>query len=148
MSDLDLVAALTRLEAAVSALRARLRDQLGVSGSDLTVLQFVSRAEEADRSVRVKDLAQHLGLTGPAVTGMVGRLEQSGHLSRVPNPADGRSRHIELTETARRDYAIAMDVTNEHLHELLASFSERDRVRFVRIVDRIIAAVDLGAPSP
>jgi hypothetical protein len=30
----------------------------------------------------------------------------------------------------------------------LASFSERDRVRFVRIVDRIIAAVDLGAPSP
>lgn len=148
MSDLDLVAALTRLEAAVSALRARLRDQLGVSGSDLTVLQFVSRAEDADRTVRVKDLAKHLGLTGPAVTGMVDRLEQSGHLNRVPNPADGRSRHIELTETARRDYSVAMDGTNKHLHELLASFSERDRVRFVRIVDRIIAAVDLGAPSP
>ena len=148
MSDLDLVAALTRLEAAVSALRARLRDQLGVSGSDLTVLQFVSRAEDADRTVRVKDLAKHLGLTGPAVTGMVDRLEQSGHLSRVPNPADGRSRHIELTETARRDYSVAMDGTNKHLHELLASFSERDRVRFVRIVDRIIAAVDLGAPIP
>ncbi|MBF4608988.1 MarR family winged helix-turn-helix transcriptional regulator [Curtobacterium sp. VKM Ac-1393] len=148
MSDLDLVAALTRLETAVSALRARLRDRLGVSGADLTVLQYIARAEEAGRTVRVKDLAKHVGLTGPAVTGTIDRLEQGGYLSRVPNPADGRSRHIELTESTRRDYTSAMDRTDDHLHELMASFSERDRVRFVRIVDRIVAAVDLGAPNP
>ncbi|WP_418516610.1 MarR family winged helix-turn-helix transcriptional regulator [Curtobacterium flaccumfaciens pv. flaccumfaciens] len=148
MSDVDLDAALTRLEAAVSELRGRLRDELGVSGGDLTLLQFVSRAEEAGRTVRVKDLSKHLGLTGPAVTGMVDRLEQSGHLSRVPNPDDGRSRYIELTDAARRDYARAMDGTNKHLHDLMASFSERERARFVRIIDRIVAAVDLGAPSP
>ena len=148
MSDLDLDAALTRLEAAVADLRGRLRDQLGVSGGDLTVLQYVARAEEAGRTVRVKDLSKHLGLTGPAVTGMVDRLERNGQLSRIPNPADGRSRHIELTDAARRDYTRAMDGTNKHLHELMASFSDRDRVRFVRIVDRIVAAIDLGAPGP
>ncbi|QQD76822.1 MarR family transcriptional regulator [Curtobacterium sp. YC1] len=148
MSDLDVRAALTRLEAAVAELRDRLRDQLGVSGGDLTLLQFVSRAEEAGRTVRVKDLSRHLGLTGPAVTGMVDRLEQSGHISRVPNPADGRSRHIELTAEARRDYARAMTGTNEQLHDLLASLSERERARLVRIIDRIAAAVDLGSPSP
>ncbi|WFR68287.1 MarR family transcriptional regulator [Curtobacterium flaccumfaciens] len=97
MSEIDLTAAVTRLEAAMGALRARLRDHLGVSGSDLTVLQFVARAEAAERKVRVKDLASHLGLSGPAVTGIVDRLERSGHLCRVPNPDDGRSRFIELT---------------------------------------------------
>ncbi len=147
MSDLDLVGALTRLETAVSELRARLRDQLRVSGGDVGVLQYVSRAQDAGRTVRVTDLAKYLGLTGPAVTGMVDRLEQSGHLCRVPNPDDGRSRHIELTTTARRDFARAMDGTNEHLHELMASFSERDVARFVRIVDRVVAAVDVGAPN-
>jgi DNA-binding MarR family transcriptional regulator len=147
MSDLDLLGALTRLEAAVAALRARLRDRLEVSPGDLTVIQFVARAETADRTVRVKDLATHLGLTGPAVTGLVDRLERAGHLCRVPNPDDGRSRHIELTPATRQAYAVAMDGTNQHLHDLMASFSDRERTRFVRIVDRIVAAIDLGSPG-
>lgn len=147
MSDLDLMGALTRLEGAVSALRSRLRDQLGVSAGDLTVIQFVARAEAAHRTVRVKDLATHLGLTGPAVTGLVDRLERAGHLCRVPNPDDGRSRHIELTPSSRQAYTVAMDGTNSLLHELMASFSERDRARFVRIVDRVIAAIDHGSPG-
>ncbi|MFJ4222449.1 MarR family winged helix-turn-helix transcriptional regulator [Curtobacterium luteum] len=147
MSDLDLLGALTRLEGAVAALRSRLRERLEVSPGDLTVIQFVARAETADRTVRVKDLAGHLGLTGPAVTGVVDRLERAGHLCRVPNPDDGRSRHIELTPATRQAYAAAMDGTNQHLHDLMASFSDRERARFVRIVDRIVAAIDLGSPG-
>ncbi len=145
MSDLDLLGALSRLEASVASLRARLRDRLDVSPGDLTVIQFVARAETAERTVRVKDLATHLGLTGPAITGLVDRLERAGHLCRVPNPDDGRSRHIELTEATRRAYTVAMDGTNQHLHDLLASFSDRERARFVRVVDRVVAAIDLGS---
>jgi DNA-binding MarR family transcriptional regulator len=147
MGDLDLTGAITRLEAAVAALRARLRERLDVSSGDLAVIQFVARAETAGRTVRVKDIATHLGLTGPAVTGQVDRLEHAGHLCRVPNPDDGRSRHIELTPTTRQAYAAAMDGTNQHLHDLMASFSERERARFVRIVDRVVAAIDLGSPG-
>jgi DNA-binding MarR family transcriptional regulator len=148
VSELDLTAALTRLEAAMGALRGRLRERLAVSGSDLTVLQFVARAEAADRTVRVKDLVSHLGLTGPAVTGTVDRLERAGHLCRVPNPEDGRSRFIELTPETQRAYAAAMDSTNEHLHELLSSFSERETTRYVRVIDRVIEALEHGAPTP
>lgn len=147
-TDLDLDAALTRLDAAMAALRNRLRDHMGVAGIDLSVLQFVSRAESGERPVRVKDLASHLGITGPAVTTAVDRLERAGHLVRRPNPDDGRSRLIELTDTSRAQYAAAMDSTNEHLHELMSSFSDRDKARFVRIVDRVITALDGGAPSP
>lgn len=148
MSEIDLTAALTRLEAAMGALRGRLRERLSVSGSDLTVLQFIARAEAAERKVRVKDLVSHLGLTSPAVTGTIDRLERAGHLCRVPNPDDGRSRFIELTPETQRAYASAMDSTNEHLHELLSSFSERDRVKYVRVINRVIEALEYGAPTP
>ncbi|WP_439693877.1 MarR family winged helix-turn-helix transcriptional regulator [Curtobacterium sp. SP.BCo] len=147
MGEIELTAAVTRLEAAMAALRGRLRDRLGVSGSDLTVLQFVARAGAADRKVRVKDLASHLGLSGPAVTGTVDRLERAGRLCRVPNPEDGRSRFIELTPESERAYAAAMDSTNEHLHELLSSFSERESAKYVRVIDRVIEALEFGAPS-
>lgn len=148
MSEIDLTAAVTRLEAALGALRGRLREHLGVNGADLSLLQFVARAAAADRKVRVKDLVSHLGLTGPAVTGSVDRLERAGHLTRVPNPDDGRSRYIELTEATQRAYASAMDSTNEHLHELLSSFSERERAKYVRVIDRVVDALEQGAPTP
>ncbi|PZE54034.1 MarR family transcriptional regulator [Curtobacterium sp. MCPF17_001] len=146
MSDLDVMGALTRLEQASTALRNRLRDRTGVSGTDLSVLQYVWRARSGDRSVRVKDLTSHLGLTGPAVTGVIDRLERQGILQRVPNPEDGRSRFIELTPGQEQVFAAALDSTNEQLHELLSSFSERERRRLVRIVDRIVSALDEGVP--
>jgi len=146
VSDLDVMGALTRLEQASTALRNRLRDRTGVSGTDLSVLQYVWRAKSGERSVRVKDLTSHLGLTGPAVTGIIDRLERQGILQRVPNPEDGRSRFIELTPGQEQVFAAALDSTNEQLHELLSSFSERERRRLVRIVDRIVAALDGGVP--
>ncbi|ROS75108.1 DNA-binding MarR family transcriptional regulator [Curtobacterium sp. PhB130] len=146
--DLDLDAALTRLDGALAMLRTRLREDLDVAGVDLSLVQFVSRAESGSRPVRVKDLASHLGITGPAVTSAVDRLERAGHLVRRPNPEDGRSRLIGLTETTRRRYHAAMDSTNEHLHELMSSFSDRDKARFVRIIDRVVTALDGGAPNP
>ncbi|MFJ3385104.1 MULTISPECIES: MarR family winged helix-turn-helix transcriptional regulator [unclassified Curtobacterium] len=146
--DLDLDAALTRLDRALAMLRNRLRDAMGISGIDLSVVQFVSRAESGERPVRVKDLSSHLGITGPAVTSAVDRLERAGHLVRRPNPEDGRSRLIGLTDASRSRYHAAMDSTNEHLHELMSSFSGRDKARFVRIIDRVITALDGGAPNP
>ncbi|WIB60940.1 MarR family transcriptional regulator [Curtobacterium sp. MCLR17_007] len=146
-TDLDLDAALGRLDAAMASLRHRLREHMGVSGIDLSIVQFVSRSESGGRPVRVKDLSSHLGITGPAVTNAVDRLERAGHLQRKPNPDDGRSRLIELTDDSRTKYHAAMDSTNEHLHDLMASFSDRDKARFVRIIDRVIDALDGGAPG-
>ena len=82
-----------------------------------------------------------------AVRSPVDRLERSVHLQRCPNPDDGRSRLVELTNTSREHYHAAMDSTNECLHELMSSFSDRDEARFVRITDHVVRALDGGAPS-
>jgi DNA-binding MarR family transcriptional regulator len=146
MDDVDVLSALMRLEQASLSLRDRLRERVGVAGTDLTVMRYVHRARNAGRQVRVKDLALHLGLTGPAVTGIVDRLGRQGLLQRVPNPDDGRSRFIELTDAQHSVFRTALDSTHEQLHELLSSFSDRERRRLVRITDRIADALDRGAP--
>lgn len=146
MDDDDVLAALMRLEQASLSLRDRLRERVGVAGTDLSVLRFVHRARNAGRQVRVKDLALHLGLTGPAVTGIIDRLGRQGLLQRVPNPGDGRSRFIELTDEQHAVFRTALDSTHGQLHELLSSFSDRERRRLVRLTDRISGALDSGAP--
>jgi DNA-binding MarR family transcriptional regulator len=146
VSELDVMGALTRLERSSNSLRDRLRDRTGIAGTDLLVVRYVWRAANAGRTVRVKDLSVHLGLTGPAVTGIVDRLGRQGVLQRVPNPEDGRSRFIELTPGHTEVFATALASTNEQLHELLSSFSERERRRLVRIVDHIAGALDDGVP--
>lgn len=147
-SPLDVIGALTRMEAADAALRHRLRDHLHVSGSDVVLLQFVGRAEAGGRTVRVADLVRHLGLSSPAVTATTQRLERAGHLERSPHPEDRRSRLIRLTASTRAAFTAALDHTNEQLHELLASFSDDDRARFVHVIERVTTALDDGAPSP
>uniref|UniRef100_A0A942Y9N0 MarR family transcriptional regulator n=1 Tax=Neobacillus citreus TaxID=2833578 RepID=A0A942Y9N0_9BACI len=146
--DLDVIAALTRMEAADAALRHRLRDRLHVSGGDVVVLQFIGRAETGGRDVRVADLVRHLGLSSPAVTATTQRLERAGHLERAPHPNDRRSRVLRLTADTRAAFTAALDHTNEQLHELLSSFSDDERARFVSIIERVTQALDDGAPPP
>lgn len=147
-SPLDVIGALTRMEAADASLRHRLRDRLDVSGSDVVLLQFVGRAEAGGRTVRVADLVRHLGLSSPAVTATTQRLERAGHVERTPHPEDRRSRIIRLTPDTRAAFTRALDHTSEQLDELLSSFSDDERARFVSIIDRVTAALDNGAPPP
>ncbi|WP_181429165.1 MarR family winged helix-turn-helix transcriptional regulator [Curtobacterium sp. MCSS17_008] len=145
-TDLDVIGALTRMEAADAALRHRLRERLHVSGSDVVLLQFVGRAEAGGRTVRVADLVRHLGVSSPAVTATTQRLERAGYLERSPHPEDRRSRIIRLTADTRAAFTAALDHTNEQLHELLSSFSDDERARFVHIIERVTTALDDGAP--
>jgi DNA-binding MarR family transcriptional regulator len=52
-------------------------------------------------------LAARLGMPLSTVLFRVRRLERRGHAERTPNPKDGRSFHISLTEEGQRLLAIA-----------------------------------------
>jgi|GEM_PF-1159202 DNA-binding MarR family transcriptional regulator len=64
---------------------------LGVGRSDLRALNLL---EHGPRTATA--LAEHLGLTKPAITALVDRLEVAGYVRRTPDPADRRARQIEL----------------------------------------------------
>jgi DNA-binding MarR family transcriptional regulator len=55
-------------------------------------------------ALRMKDLAERMGVTTGTLTVMIDRLEQAGLVSRVPNEQDRRSIFIELTEQGRSHF--------------------------------------------
>ncbi|MFD7924119.1 MarR family winged helix-turn-helix transcriptional regulator [Streptomyces sp. NPDC059740] len=50
---------------------------------------------------RVTELAVHEGISQPSMTAMVSRLEQQGLVARAPDPDDGRSVLVNITDRGR-----------------------------------------------
>jgi DNA-binding MarR family transcriptional regulator len=64
----------------------------GSSGSLLAILAAAARGP-----MTTSELADVLGQAFMTTSGQVDRLEAAGEVRRIPNPADGRSRLIEVT---------------------------------------------------
>ena len=52
-------------------------------------------------SISIRELSEQTGLAKTTLTSMLDRLEQSGHILRVPDPEDRRVARIRLTDQAR-----------------------------------------------
>jgi DNA-binding MarR family transcriptional regulator len=55
----------------------------------------------SEDNIPISELSEKTGLAKTTLTSMLDRLERSGHLSRVYDPADRRAVRIMLTETAK-----------------------------------------------
>ena len=69
------------------AFESHLGDQLSVNRTDLAAMEHLITSGPLGPS----ELARRLGITPPAVTAVVDRLEDLGHATRVTNPADRRA---------------------------------------------------------
>jgi DNA-binding MarR family transcriptional regulator len=77
-----------------------------VRGSDLTPNQM--HAIEIighERSLRMKELAERLGVTTGTLTVTVDRLEQKGLIERQPHETDRRSYRVILTPSGQKHFA-------------------------------------------
>lgn len=91
----DVPALLHELGAALSELSLRFAVTSGVHPTDLRAISLI---REAEKPLAMGQLAERLELTTGAVTGLVDRLERSGLVRRVRDPADRRRVHLECTE--------------------------------------------------
>lgn len=73
----------------------------GLHSTDLQALVTVLNAEVRGAPVTAGDLAAHLGVTSGAVTGVVDRLERSGHLRRRRDDRDRRRVYLHHADEGR-----------------------------------------------
>jgi DNA-binding MarR family transcriptional regulator len=69
-----------------------------LSMREYDVLYTLSKCREP---VRIGELHRHVLLSQPALSRMVDRLVERGFVERCPDPADGRSVRLSLTEAGR-----------------------------------------------
>jgi DNA-binding MarR family transcriptional regulator len=85
------------------------------------------------------DLAEHLGVTSAAASGIVDRLVARGHVERRPHADDGRRTQVVLTDSGRSEVLGHLMPMFLALDELDRSFTEEERA----VVDRFLAgAID------
>jgi DNA-binding MarR family transcriptional regulator len=94
------VTTLDELAGVVERLVTWLRRSTAVPGYSVTSRLTLARLQ-ADGPARISDLARLEGVTQPAMTGLVNRLETEGLVTRTADPTDARAALVALTDSGR-----------------------------------------------
>lgn len=98
-----------------------------------------------------RDLARFAKVEQPPMAQMLDRMERDGLIRRAPDPADGRSSRITLTEAAQARLPDAIAVLLRGNAEVLQGFSNDEALLLVDFLRRLIANLDPVAgtePAP
>lgn len=110
---------------------------LGLAPSDLQALEHLF----ADGPLGPAEIATRLGLTTPAATALVDRLERAGHVERRPHPTDRRRLVIVPTPQAQAAAHAALAEMIEGMAEAGARLTPDERAIVARYLDGVIAVL-------
>jgi DNA-binding MarR family transcriptional regulator len=93
-------------------------------------------------SLRLRDLAERLGIDSPAVTRKVQQLEQLGLVARSADPEDGRASRLVLTRDGRRSIERLLAARRLWLEGLLEDWPVADRREFSRLLQLFASTIE------
>ncbi|MHB1487502.1 MAG: MarR family winged helix-turn-helix transcriptional regulator [Acidimicrobiales bacterium] len=89
-----------------------------------------------DSPLRLIDVADRLGIDGPAVTRKVQQLERAGLVSRSNDAEDRRAFRLVITPAGQKMIDRLLAAKREWLASVLSDWSEKDRARFAGLLER------------
>lgn len=120
----------------------------GLTTQQWAVLGALSRPQ-VDGGMKLGDLARYLMVSRQNLSGVIGRLERAGHLVSAADPADRRSRLIQMTEGGREVWlSRALPKIHGYYEQALKDFSTNDILHTVHYLLKILGnmqALDVGA---
>ncbi len=122
------------LDNAFDALAA---ERLGISETDLHCMNII----ENSGGLTAGELAVQSGLTNGAVTGVLDRLERAGFARRVPDPADRRRVHVEVTAEFYKRAELIWGPIAEDLQATLGKRFTTEELKRMTDVLRVTAEV-------
>jgi DNA-binding MarR family transcriptional regulator len=125
------------LSSAVVLFHQAVAARVGLSAGDLKTLELV--AQEGPFSAT--ELAHRTGLTGAAITSLVGRLAAGGHVVRETDPVDRRRAIIRAVESDNPELAEAFARLGMALGGVIADYSPDQQGAIVEYLQRTIAVM-------
>jgi DNA-binding MarR family transcriptional regulator len=154
---------MTPFDALTSPLSRRLReglDRIGAAmraerwnaaeGADLTATQLdalVFVAGRSDKGVRLRAVAEHLGVTQPTATDSVAALVRKGLLTKTPDPEDGRAVVLRSTP-AGLETSHEADLTESAIERALSSLPAQEQQTLLDLVIKTIRALQEAKAIP
>ena len=116
---------------------ARLKP-LGFGVGHLPVLVALRDGEASTQ----RDLARFARIEQPPMAQMLARMERDGLVCRTPDPADGRSQRVILTDTALSRLPEAISALFQGNRDALDGFTEAEAEQFVALLARLLVNLD------
>lgn len=111
---------------------------LGFNIGQLPVLYMLRDGAQMSQ----KDLAKFAKIEQPSMAQMLARMERDGLIRRAPDPADGRSSLISLTDAAIARLPAARQALEEGREAVLAGFSDDEVQTLVQLMRRLNQNLD------
>ena len=89
-----------------------------------------------------RDLARFARVEQPSMAQMLARMERDELVRRTPDPDDGRSSRISLTEIARARLPQACAVLFQGNREVLSDFTAEEAAQLIALLTRLITNLD------
>lgn len=125
------------------SMAAAMSHAVGINPPELLALAHL----DSDGMVGPSELARRLQLTTGAVTALVDRLEESGHLERAAHPTDRR--RVLLRRTAKAEREVAEEVS-PMVHEIIGlaeRLSDDERQVVGEFLDNLAAIMERMAET-
>lgn len=124
-------------------LTGRMARRMRTNVSDMTAILYLANRGPIGAAA----LAEHLGMSRPATTALVDRLERQGMLERVRDPDDRRRVVISSTPAARTAALGAWLPAIEELDAVCRSLSPEDGARARDLLRQLTGAMSRGGRS-
>jgi DNA-binding MarR family transcriptional regulator len=115
--------------------------QLGELGLSFTQVKALNLLRLSDEDVNVKDVADRLSMSLPAMSRSLDKLVQRGYVERIESEKDRRAKHVRLLPAGR---AVLDEIEHARINaveEFTATLSENERAALhaalLPIVERI-----------
>lgn len=87
---------------------------------------------------RITNVSRIMLVPGANMTGIAKRLEKSGFLTRTSDPSDERVTLLNITPKGKALLARIEKERDQHMHQMLDGFSEKEKQDLLKIVKRLI----------
>lgn len=124
-----------------------------VGSSDFHALLHIMVSETAGKPLTLADLKQRMDVSPAAITYLVDRMIEAGHIRREPDPEDRRKWLLRYEESGMTLAHAFFRPLGIHLSKALAEFSDKDLVAAHRVFAAMITAMstfedELAGPPP
>lgn len=112
-----------------------------VRPNDFRALLHISVAETGGRPMTSGDLSQRMGMSGAAITYLVDRLIESGHIRRDSDSEDRRKVILRIADPGLATARSFFTPLGEHAHAEMTELTDADLVAAHRVFTALIAAM-------
>ncbi len=129
-----------RLFQTMNILHRQAQHDLGISTVQWAVLGALSRPGY-EQGVSFNELTEYLVVSRQSLDGVLKRMERDNHVMRIPHPADGRARLVQITEQGKAFWSSLQPGISQFYQEALSGFSLDEAVSMVHGLNKLQADI-------